>query len=381
MQKKKVTVFAVTAGMLLQMGMTAWAADTELRFSSPNELPAVGETFTTQMMLSGNPGVKAVEMSLLYDGSVLRCTEIQLGPALSGGMDVANPTSNKGGKQAAIIAAVDSGSFLQDGIMAEYTFEVLSVGDAGFELMDVVLSDGENRDYDYRAVGIPVRQEMEQLPEQPPSQPDAPDPTPNPTPEPTPEPTPVPIQKFADVPAGHWAFSEISRAAELGLIEGDRDGQFLPNRLMSRAEFVTVLWRMAGAPTVSTHKMFSDVDEKDWYTDAVCWAAEKSLVKGSGDRFDPRGPITREQIMTILFRYNGGISGMEMMLSGIYDSQFKDSATISPWAKDAVYWSVYNGIVGGVAQDTLAPQRAANRAEVTTMILRYTDRMQVGGEA
>ena len=96
----------------------------------------------------------------------------------------------------------------------------------------------------------------------------------------------------------------------------------------------------------------------------------------SDTRFGPDAPITRQQAMAILFRYSGGVSGMESLLTGVYDSQFKDSGDIAPALKPGVYWAVYRGVVGGVTQDTLAPRSTATRAQIAVILVRFAEKMQ-----
>jgi hypothetical protein len=103
------------------------------------------------------------------------------------------------------------------------------------------------------------------------------------------------------------------------------------------------------------------------------------VVNGvGGDRFDPDGPVSREQLVTILHRLAGTPSGMETMLTGAYDSQYPDSGTVSDWAKAALYWSIYSDIYCGQTSpavgQTLAPAVAADRAQIAVMMVRYLDR-------
>jgi hypothetical protein len=216
-----------------------------------------------------------------------------------------------------------------------------------------VLSDSEAEDRE---------QEPEQEPQTPPEE-DAD--------EPEPEPTPV----FLDV-SGHWAELYLTQAAQLGLMEG-YEGLFRPDDGMTRAEFVTVLWRASGSPAPQGPSTFTDLDPgQTWYLDAVAWAQETGVVNGVGDgRFDPDGGVTREQVSTTLFRMAGSVSGLESMMAFLYDSQFTDSGQVDDWAKAAVYWTVYQEIYCGehalpVGTD-LAPGAAADRAQIAVMIVRY----------
>lgn len=134
-----------------------------------------------------------------------------------------------------------------------------------------------------------------------------------------------------------------------------------------------MLHRMAGKPTASTAAAFTDVSQNAWYRDAVNWAAEKGYVNGTGENsFNPDGKITRQEVVTILFRYSGSQSGAETMFTAAYDSQFTDSGAIAPWAKTAMYWAIYNGVVNGTSPTTVSPTATATRAEVAAIFVRYS---------
>jgi hypothetical protein len=180
--------------------------------------------------------------------------------------------------------------------------------------------------------------------------------------------------QFSDV-AGNWAESYIQQAAELGLVEG-YEGKYRPDDSMTRAEFVTVLWRLCGKPTPSGEATFDDLKENGWYLEAVAWAQENGVVNGIGNnQFDPDGEITREQLVTTLYRLTGKPVGMEKMFTSLYDGQYPDSNEVGSWAKDALYWSIYHDIYCGEASvslgNTLDSTADADRAQVAVMVVRY----------
>ena len=184
------------------------------------------------------------------------------------------------------------------------------------------------------------------------------------------------VVEFSDI-SGHWAADYIKQSAEIGLVEG-YEGKYRPNDTMTRAEFVTILWRSVGEPKPSGKAGFTDLTQ-DWYKDAVAWAEENNVVNGMGDgKFEPNGQVTREQLVTILHRLAGSPVGTEVMFTGIYDQQYSDSAQIGDWAKSALYWSVYKGIYCGENAEeigsTLAPKKPANRAQIAVMMIRYLDK-------
>jgi len=183
------------------------------------------------------------------------------------------------------------------------------------------------------------------------------------------------VPEFHDV-SGNWAEDYIKQAAELGLIEGYQ-GLYRPNDTMTRAEFVTILWRAMGEPRPTKAAAFTDLTQ-NWYLDAVAWAEENAVVNGMGEgKFAPNGTVTREQMVTIFHRLAGKPVGAEVMFTGIYDAQYPDSGSVGSWAKSALYWSVYNGIYCGVDAEEigshLQPKSPATRAQIAVMIVRYLD--------
>lgn len=183
------------------------------------------------------------------------------------------------------------------------------------------------------------------------------------------------VVDFSDI-AGSWAEDYIVEANARGLVYG-YNGVYRPNDTMTRAEFVTILYRACGSPKPAKAASFTDLTQT-WYRDPIAWAEENQVVNGVGNgKFDPGGPVTREQLVTILFRLSGGQSGMESMFTSAYDDAYTDAGQISAYAKPAVYWSIYHEILCGEQSLTvpaaLAPRAAATRAQIAVMIVRYLD--------
>ena len=114
---------------------------------------------------------------------------------------------------------------------------------------------------------------------------------------------------------------------------------------------------------------FTDVPAGVFYSEAVAWAVEKGITNGvSGNRFDPSGAVTREQLVTFLYRYEK-TTGADMTISGDL-SVFEDADNVSIWAVEAFAWSVAEGIVTGVTDTTLEPGSVTNRAQTAMVLLR-----------
>ena len=173
------------------------------------------------------------------------------------------------------------------------------------------------------------------------------------------------VAEFTDCPAP-WYHEAIDYMVDAGLMNGVGNKQFAPNGTMTRGMIVTVLYRMAGSPEVTEPSTFKDVPATEWYADAIAWAQKNEVVNGySAEKFGPNDPVTREQIATILYRYENQPEAKEADMS-----KFSDTAKISAYAKDAMEWAVGEGILSG-DNGKLKPTDNATRAEFACMIMRY----------
>lgn len=177
---------------------------------------------------------------------------------------------------------------------------------------------------------------------------------------------------FADM-AGHWAEPFVKEASTLGLFKGDEAGNFNPEENITRAQFVTVLWRMAGSPEVSAELPFVDVQNQiPEFISAISWGYSNKYISGTSDKtFEPDGTLTREAAMKILHAYSGGKTGMEFQFFSIYEGLLKDSAKISSWAKTSVYWGIYNKLISGTSETTIGPDEPATRAQLAKILVNY----------
>ncbi len=182
-----------------------------------------------------------------------------------------------------------------------------------------------------------------------------------------------PAKDFTDAPAAaDWAHAGIDYCVENELMKGTSETLFSPVNSLTRAQIVTILYRIAGSPKVEYKAVFTDVADEIWYTDAILWAAEKEIVKGYPDgTFAPNKAITREQIATILYReaegYQYGVSSI---------AAFPDVDKVSSYAEDAMNWAVRKGLINGIETggvSYLAPQNNATRAQFATIIMRFQE--------
>ena len=398
---KRNRILAIGIALLLAVQLLtplACAAGTTLKLTAPDKLPDVGQTFTVTAELTGNTGLAAVQLSLGYDDSVVECTGIENGALVAGMLAASNPYATRDGV-GAILAAATTTAVKTDGSLAVFTFRVKAAGDAKLTLAVALLSDTDGK-------ALPLSYSLPALiaqgsgsdsgsgsgsdAEKPGTDNKKSEDDKKSEDEDKPEDEEKPADgaqeevksgSFRDVTRGHWAFASVERAAELGLVTGYSDGTFRPDTPVTRAQFVLMLWRMCGKPAAAKAASFADASA-DWYQDALSWAVEKGYVNGLSDtRFGPDAPITRQQAMAILFRLNGGQSGSEQMLTGVYEQTFTDSGTIASWAKDATWWAVYHELVSGVGGSRIAPEANASRAQIAAILLRYADQFMTMEEA
>lgn len=138
---------------------------------------------------------------------------------------------------------------------------------------------------------------------------------------------------------------------------------------MNRAQIVTILYRMAGSPDVTAPAAFADVPAGEFYSNAVAWAVDNGITNGvSETAFNPNGAVSREQMVTFLYRYMK-LTGADVTASGDL-SAYTDAASVSTWAVEAMSWAVENDIINGVEPDALAPAMNTNRAQIATILMR-----------
>ena len=177
---------------------------------------------------------------------------------------------------------------------------------------------------------------------------------------------------YTDVTAGDWYANAVTYVTLTGLMNGVGDA-FQPNTNLTRAMMVTVLYRMAGEPQVTQDNPFQDVAADTWYTNAVIWASETGITTGATETtFAPTKALTREQLAAFFYRFAQYESGGEIPAAGDNLAAFSDAGSISSYAVDAMNWAAGEGLVSGVGNSTLAPQSSATRAQVATILMRYT---------
>ena len=176
---------------------------------------------------------------------------------------------------------------------------------------------------------------------------------------------------YNDVKAGDWYANAVNYVTLTGLMNGTGDG-FSPNLAINRGMMVTVLYRMAGSPEVTAENPFTDVPADTWYTDAVIWASENGITAGTSETtFSPTNSLTREQLATFFYRFADFENPDPIEITGDL-SGFSDADQVASYATDAMKWAIGEGLISGTTETTLSPKATATRAQVATILMRYT---------
>lgn len=191
---------------------------------------------------------------------------------------------------------------------------------------------------------------------------------------------------FRDMPVpADWSHEGLDYCIYRGYIAGTSASTVAPTGVCTRAQLVSILYRMQGEPTtvrgIELAKLrapFNDVPRGQWYTDAIWWAKLTGVVAGtSATTFDPSGEITREQLAVILYNYTQQFASGSLTATGSL-AGFPDAGSVSSWARTEMAWAVGNGLIsgtgsGGVAY--LSPQGSATRAQVAAILMRFEQAM------
>ena len=174
---------------------------------------------------------------------------------------------------------------------------------------------------------------------------------------------------FNDVSYGDWYYDAVQFVYSRGIMDGVDYYKFAPNGTITRGMILTMLWRMAGEPFEMPVTSFTDVEIGRYYTTAVAWACRNGIADGMGEtKFGPNDAITREELVTLLYRYAQyfGHSCIGTSIEG-----FADAGSVSSYAYNAMCWAYKAGVVTGTTGSRLNPQGTASRAEAAQMIMSF----------
>ena len=178
---------------------------------------------------------------------------------------------------------------------------------------------------------------------------------------------------YTDVSGSAWYAGAVYYAYVNALLTGTSRTEFSPSATVSRAMAATLLYRMAGEPAVSGSAGLTDVPEDAWYAQAARWAAENDILPNiESGVFAPNDAITREELVTALYRY-ALLRGLDLADDGgAAAAAFSDHAAVSPWAADAVNWATAADVLNGDGQGHLLPQGELTRAELATILQNWS---------
>ena len=376
------------------------AASPSVIVDIPNQTSTSDGQYSVTVSIKDNPGFASLQMKLYYDPNVMSCKTIISGEAVPNMLSSYNLSAIIDNKTCAIFVVAGINNTTANGDIATFVFSPLNNGTPNFDFQLVEVRDVSGSKIDCTVtindnygdasgdtietvppetkpvetepvVTNPVETESEE------TRPSYPYP---PEEETEDERTDEPVEPdlpvvepeeeidltFTDLAKDHWAYRYIGKAVPLGIIKGYPDGSFASEREMTRAEFATLLWNLEGQPIPQQTAPFNDVKTSDWFCAAVSWAYENGYINGVSDRaFAPNGKITREQAMTILYRYASCPETSYTL------AKFADRGEISSYAVDAMSWAVDKGIISGIDSTHVAPKAYATRAQLATIIVRY----------
>jgi len=182
-------------------------------------------------------------------------------------------------------------------------------------------------------------------------------------------PAEVTPKAYADVSTSHWAAEAIAYASARGIMNGMGDGSFAPEAAASRAMIAQILFNLTPGKAADT-QAFADA-AGTWYDEAARWAASCGIVSGIDGSFRGDDAITREQLVTMLYRCAQFMGRDVSSEAADYDC-FTDASSVSPWASDAMRWAVGSGLIQGI-DNTLSPDTGATRAQIATIMMRFCE--------
>ena len=180
-----------------------------------------------------------------------------------------------------------------------------------------------------------------------------------------------PTDHFTDLNSGAWYHEAVDYVVGNGLMYGTGASTFAPEEVTTRAMLATLLYRLAGEPSVEgIENPFKDVKEGSYYYNAVIWAAKTGIVYGtSATTFAPNMKLSREQMVTMLWRF-ADRPVADVAVLDVYE----DASTVSAYAREAMAWAVSSGIIAGTSATELSPEQSATRAQIAAILMRYLEK-------
>ena len=187
---------------------------------------------------------------------------------------------------------------------------------------------------------------------------------------------PWPAPDFLDVNEEDWFYDAVAHAVGAGLMSGISEDKFAPNNTLTRAMVAQILYSLEGKPSLSASNLsypYTDVDSQSWYPDAVYWVRMKGYLTGySDEQFGPNDPVTRQQLAQILYKY-AKTQGYDITSGGMVLQEYSDYDAIADWAVVGMDWAVEFGLISGIGDKVLAPTGSATRAQVAQIFMSFLE--------
>lgn len=187
------------------------------------------------------------------------------------------------------------------------------------------------------------------------------------------------VYEFDDVHEADWYYDAVQYVCLNKIFLGTSENTFEPDTIMTRAMITKVLYNHANENDLIKNTnleddKFEDVSENDWYAEAVKWAVSLGITNGTSEKtFSPDENLTREQFVTLLYRYAKAINLDVSVGEETNILSYEDAFDISEYAMEAFQWACGSEIITGKTSSTIAPQDAVTRAEAATIIMRFSN--------
>ena len=175
---------------------------------------------------------------------------------------------------------------------------------------------------------------------------------------------------FKDVPAGAWYVEGVKYACENGLMEGIGAALFSPRTALTRAQLVTVLWRLAGQPTVNAILPYEDVAPEKWYAEAVRWASAEGITDRGSGVFGPGEALTRQEAALMLWNTAKYLGRDVSVGEDTNILSYADAFDITEGYAPALQWAVGSGVMEGTGEEKLEPLGQLTRAQTAVLLQR-----------
>ncbi|MBQ7718152.1 MAG: S-layer homology domain-containing protein [Clostridia bacterium] len=181
---------------------------------------------------------------------------------------------------------------------------------------------------------------------------------------------------FADILPSDWYYEAVGYVYSSGLFKGTSPTEFSPSLTMTRAMFITVLYRFAYADTTPASSGYADIPLDAYYCGPVLWAKENGILDWiEGNAFLPDEPITRQEMFMCMYNYSRSVNFNDADYDFSIAEQITDLGDVSDAARDAAYWCYSTGVISGYGDNSVKPYSTATRAEVAQVFINFTEVM------